>query len=441
LLQQFKKFIDALGLSHAKLGVAVSGGIDSVVLCELSAQAGLSFFLVHCNFQLRGEESERDEQFVRSLAGKYGVEILVKKFNTEEFAAEHKYSIQVAARELRYRWFWQLHKEDEQINMLLAHHANDDIETLLMNFFRGTGLEGLTGMPFRFHDLFCLRPLLNNTRKEIEDFAKKNNLEWVEDSSNQSNKYTRNFFRNELLPMLKKVYPTVEENLLDNIRRFKQINELYKDCVYELKEKLLEQHFPDVIIPVHKLKTCQNTALIYEIIKDYGFGEKQVDEILKLADSESGKYIESVSHQVIKHRKNLIITPNFVLSQNAIAVEKDVDHVRLAYNNLHLQFYPIEKFKLDKSEDTAQLDATLINFPLIVRKWQQGDYFYPLGLRKKKKLARFFIDNKLSLTDKGKLWVVESDKRIIWVIGLRIDDRFKITSSTKEVLELSISSH
>jgi tRNA(Ile)-lysidine synthase len=241
--------------------------------------------------------------------------------------------------------------------------------------------------------------------------------------------------------MLKKVYPTVEENLLDNIRRFKQINELYKGCVYELKEKLLEQHFPDVIIPVHKLKTYQNTALIYEIIKDYGFGEKQVDEILKLADSESGKYIESVSHQVIKHRKNLIITPNFVLSQNAIAVEKDVDHVRLAYNNLHLQFYPIEKFKLDKSEDTAQLDATLINFPLIVRKWQQGDYFYPLGLRKKKKLARFFIDNKLSLTDKGKLWVVESDKRIVWVTGLRIDDRFKITSSTKEVLELSISSH
>jgi tRNA(Ile)-lysidine synthase len=438
LLQDFKNFIATPVLQHAKFGVAVSGGIDSVVLCELCAQAGINFFIVHCNFKLRGGESERDEQFVRTLAKKYGVKILVKEFDTEKYAAENKLSIQVTARDLRYQWFSDLHRQDKNTYILLAHHANDDIETMMMNFFRGTGIEGLTGMPLLSYH-YCLRPLLNNTRKQIQEFAAECHLSWVEDSSNQSSKYARNFFRNELMPMLKKVYPMVEENLLDNIRRFKSIDALYKIGVDKLKEEIFEKNASGVIIPIHKLKPYQHTSLIYEIIKDYGFGEKQVDEISKLMDSESGRYIENEFYQVIRHRKNLIITQKQSSVQTAAAIEKHTKQTRLAENDFSIRLYSIDNLKLNKAETVAQLDAGLVSFPLLIRKWKEGDYFYPLGLRKKKKLSRFFIDQKLSRTDKEKIWIVESESRIIWVAGLRIDDRFKITPSTKEVLELSIS--
>jgi tRNA(Ile)-lysidine synthase len=439
LLQDFKKFIDKPGLPHAKYGIGVSGGIDSVVLCELCAQAGINFFLVHCNFKLRGEESERDEEFVRALAKKYGVNILIKEFDTEKYAVENKLSIQVTARELRYQWFSDLHQQDKNTYILLAHHANDDIETAIMNFFRGTGIEGLTGMPLLSYH-YCLRPLLNNTRKQIQEFAAEHRLSWVEDSSNQSSKYARNFFRNELMPMIKKVYPMVEENLLDNIRRFKNINALYKIGANKLKEEIFERHGADVIIPIHKLKPYRHTSLIYEIIKDYGFNEKQVEEVLKLMESESGKYLENDSYQVIRHRKNLIITPRNKTVETVAVIEKDMRRLHFDGMDLNLKFYSIDNLKLNKTEIVAQLDAGLINFPLLVRKWKEGDYFYPLGLRKKKKLSRFFIDKKLSRADKEKIWIVESGSRIIWIAGWRIDDRFKITGVTKEVLELSISS-
>ena len=438
MLQDFKKFIDKLGLPHAKFGVAISGGIDSVVLCELCAETGIDFFLVHCNFKLRGEESERDEQFVRGLAKKYGVKILVKEFDTEKYAGENKLSIQVAARELRYQWFSDLHQQDKNNYILLGHHANDDIETAMMNFFRGTGIEGLTGMPLLSYH-YCLRPLLNNTRKQIQEFASQHHLSWVEDSSNLSSKYARNFFRNEVMPLLKKVYPMVEENLLDNIRRFKNINALYKIGVDKLKEEIFQRNASGVIIPINKLRPYQHTSLIYEIIKDYGFGEKQVDEILKLMDSGPGRYIENEFYQVMRHRKNLIITQKQSSVQTAAAIEKDTKQLRLAGADFSLRFYSIDHLKLNKAETVAQLDAALVGFPLLIRKWKEGDYFYPLGLRKKKKLSRFFIDQKLSMMDKEKIWIVESESRIIWVPGLRIDDRFKITPATKEVLELSIS--
>lgn len=438
MLEDFKNFIDGLQSPHAKFGVAVSGGIDSVALCELCAQASLPFFLVHCNFKLRGEESERDEQFVRSLAQKYGTQILVKEFNTEKYSLEKKCSIQVAARELRYGWFEDLHRQNKNVYILLAHHANDDIETLMMHFFRGSGLEGLTGMPALSYN-HCLRPLLTKSRQQIECFVKEHHLPWVEDSSNQLNKYTRNFFRNELLPMLKKVYPSVEENLSDNIKRFKNINELYKLGLNKIKKEILECRGSEVIIPIHKLKPYRHTSLVYEIIKEYGFGEKQVDEILKLAESTSGKYIENEFYQVIRHRKNFIITPKKEVNKTITTIERDTIESGVTGINFHLHFCSIEDFKLNKTETIAQLDADLIRFPLLVRRWKTGDYFYPLGLRKKKKLARFFIDQKLSKSARENVWVIESDNRIIWVVGIRIDDRFKITGRTKQVLQLSIS--
>ena len=427
-----------LSLQKDQLLLAVSGGIDSVVLCELCRQTGLNFTIAHCNFRLRGEESERDEQFVRSLGEKYGVEVLVQKFDTAVYADETKISIQEAARDLRYQWFTEVRKEKGFAYTLLAHHADDNIETLLMNFFRGTGLQGLTGIPEGNRRTGLLRPLLNFRRGEIEAFAKENNLQWVEDSSNSSTKYTRNLFRHELIPAIKKLYPQVDENLLDNIERFKKTNTLYRAAVEKLKQDICEHHLAEIRIPIRKLLKYSDTSILYEIIKDYGFGEKQVNEVMKLSEAESGKFIENEQYQIIKHRNWLIIAPK-AAHADIIAIEKDQAPINFSGGVLDIRlFSPKEKLDLDRSAPVAQLDAKHIEFPLLLRKWKQGDYFYPLGMPKKKKLARFFIDQKLPKNQKENVWVVESNKKIVWVVNMRIDDRFKITPSTKEVLQLTL---
>lgn len=440
-LQTFWQFLINYGLhtGNKKVLLAVSGGIDSVVLCELAIEARLSFAIAHCNFGLRGDESDRDEAFVSALGKKYGVEIFVKRFDTTAVAENNRLSIQEAARKLRYDWFEEVRKEHGFAYTLLAHHANDNIETLLMNFFRGTGLDGLTGMPEENAEAHCLRPMLHLRRSEIETYAKERDLQWVEDSSNASNKYTRNFFRNELMPQLRNVFPKVEENLLHNIQRLQQTNTLYRELVDGLKKKVCEVKGEEVHIPVLKLLQYKHTSLIFEIIRDYGFGENYVDEVLKLAEASSGKYIANEQYRIIRHRAWFIIAPK-TINAKTIVIENEGEAVLFDTYKLSLKTIPVEKFSLDKSSHVAQLDIKELQFPLLLRKWKKGDYFYPLGMRKKKKLARFFIDQKLSQTEKEKVWVLESHKRIVWIIGLRIDDRFKVTEATKEVLQLSLSS-
>jgi tRNA(Ile)-lysidine synthase len=465
LLQRYKDFIKAENLFSPKdkLVLAVSGGVDSVVLCELCHQAGFDFMIAHCNFQLRGEESERDEKFVRQLGEKYKAVVVVKNFNTEQYVAEKKISIQVAARNLRYAWFEELMsnkqyatgKENRQSKgtncqlpiadcslpiahcyLLTAHHANDNIETLLMNFFRGTGLDGMKGIPDKVKERKLLRPLLNFKREEIEAFGKENNLVWVEDSTNESSKYTRNYFRNELIPALKKVYPQAEDNLLDTIHRFSQIENLYSVLVSDLKKKLCKERGNDIHIPIKQLLGYKNESLIYEIIKDYSFGEKQVDEVLKLANSESGHFIENDLYRIIRHRHWFIIAAKQTeTSENSIIEEKDRT---VLFPAGKLQIEKTENLKPEPANTVAQFDAAMINFPLLLRKWKTGDYFYPLGMTKKKKLSRFFIDLKLSKIDKENIWVIEMNKKIIWVAGYRIDDRFKITDKAKEVLKITL---
>jgi tRNA(Ile)-lysidine synthase len=438
LVDQFIRFFKRknIPLTGQRFLLAVSGGMDSVVLCRLCRDAGLSFAIAHCNFALRGEESDRDEAFVRGLGEQYKVMVYVAKFDTTGFAQQNKLSIQEAARKLRYDWFETVRKEQGFAYTLLAHHANDNIETVLMNFFRGTGLEGLTGMPEEKADALCLRPMLHLKRSEIAAFARERNLQWVEDSSNTSDKYTRNFFRNKLLPQVQEVFPQAEENLLKNIQRLQHTNKLYKELVEVLKKKVCERRGEEVHIPVLKLMKYRDTSLLYEIIKEFGFGENYVGELIKLAEAPSGRYITNANYRIIRHRAWLIIAPLTVTAQTLV-IEKEDDAIRFDGQQLLLKAFGIDKFSLDKSPVIAQLDANQIRFPLILRKWKKGDYFYPLGMRKKKKLARFFIDQKLSQTQKEKVWVLESHQRIIWIVGLRIDDRFKITETTRRFCSLA----
>lgn len=458
ILNLFKSYTDFIQQHQLfqpgdKLLLAVSGGIDSVVLAYLVKEAGQQFSIAHCNFGLRGEESERDEAFVRELARTLAVPLYIRHFDTKKYAAAQRVSIQVAARELRYNWFRDILDGKAAADLqegfpqtgapyqylLTAHHQDDNIETVFMNFCKGTGIAGLKGMLPRQERI--VRPLLFASREKIAEYARQQGLVWVEDSSNDETKYTRNYFRKVILPSVEKIYPQVRENISANIERFRDAAELYGQAVALAKKKMVETHGAEVRVPVLKLvKSGPRRTLIYEIIKEYGFTAHQAEEVEKLLTSETGRYITSSTHRILRNRAWLVISPLEIIKDQVVVVNKEENEVLFGASRLHLEWLEGESVKYAADNHMAVLDAKEIQFPLIIRKWKEGDYFYPLGLRKKKKLARFFIDQKLSKNEKEKVWVVESHKKIVWVIGYRIDDRVKITPSTHKALQLSISS-
>jgi tRNA(Ile)-lysidine synthase len=454
LLERYTNFINQHQLFQPSenLLLAISGGVDSVVLAWLTKKAGYHFGIAHCNFQLRGEESKRDEAFVISLAQELNIPVYVKRFETLNYADEKGLSIQVAARELRYGWFKELlegkaftdyRSANTQINtpfhyLITAHHKDDNIETVLMNFCKGTGIRGLKGILNKQDNI--IRPLLFASKEEILNCAQENNLSWVEDSSNSEAKYTRNYFRKEVIPTIEKIFPGARENVAASIERYKDVEMLYNEAIQQHKKKLLEIKGQEIHIPVLKLQKSKPTrTILYEIIKEYGFTSQQVAEVGKLLSSETGKYIASPTHRIIRNRAWLIISPLNDKSSEFLVVEKEDNSIYFDLKLLRIKKLKGEEVRFSTDNSMATINAEALQYPLILRKWKAGDYFYPLGMRKKKKLSRFFIDQKLSLTEKENVWVVESHKKIVWVVGQRIDDRFKITPTTKEALQLSIA--
>jgi len=441
LVEAFKNNIAQLNLftANQRLLIAVSGGIDSVVLCELCFLLQQPFAIAHCNFQLRRDESEDDEIFVRSLGESYGVECRVKKFDTTAYASENKISIQVAARTLRYTWFNEILNTDQQFSFIAtAHHADDNIETVLMNFYKGTGISGMRGILPKKDKL--IRPLLFARKDDIVDFSKSRQLLYREDSSNLSDKYSRNYLRHNIIPLIKELYPEADKNMLANINRFRETEVLYTQAVTAQKKRLLELRNHEVHIPVLKLqKTNPLKTIIYEIAKDYGFSPAQVKEIEMLLTADTGKFVASATHRILKNRNWLIISPLQIEKSLIRVIEKDAMQVFFEEGMLNFKQKKISeggKPAFSNDRNIAAFDLKNIRFPLILRKWQLGDYFYPLGMAKKKKLSRFFIDQKLSLLEKEKVWVLEMNKKIIWVINYRIDDRFKIEEDTREIIQI-----
>lgn len=444
LLSQFVQNIKANGLftKTDKLLIAVSGGVDSVVLCDLCFHAGFNFEIAHCNFQLRGEDSEADEKFVIELASKYKVKHHVVKFDTEKYTADNKQNIQLAARNLRYTWFNDILSNDTSItNILTAHHADDNLETILMNFFKGTGINGLKGIQSNHAGIGgkIVRPLLFANKSELVDYAQSNNCQWREDVSNESDKYTRNFFRNQIIPLIENVIPEAKTNVQKNIKRFNEISVIYDNAISNIKLKLLEFKGDEIHIPVLKLlKHDAIETILFEIIKSYNFTSSQLNDAVHLLHADSGKFILSNSHRILKNRNWLIISPNETQDESVFIIESDTKIVHFGSNIITIENTSSTQFSNDS--DIALLDLKNVQFPLLLRKWKQGDYFYPLGMLKKKKLSRFFIDIKLSLLEKENIWVIESNKKIIWVVGKRIDNRFKITDATESVLKLNLVS-
>jgi tRNA(Ile)-lysidine synthase len=420
--------------------VACSGGVDSVVLASLLHKMHQHVEILHCNFNLRGEESKRDEDFVRLLAQSMGLPCYIQSFDTQAAIKTMGKGVQEVARILRYEWFDTViearQKQHKHVYLLTAHHADDQAETIAMNFFRGTGMAGMHGMQMKAGIL--IRPLLFAKRAEILDFAYSNAIAWVDDSSNVEDNYTRNHFRHHVMPQVEKMYPAVTQNLLDNAKRFSEMEIIYNKQIEMVKSALIEQQGQSLAIPVKKLRSMSPLdTVMFEVFRDFGFSAHQVPEIKKLFDAISGKSVSSATHRVLRNRNWLLIDSIEDKTQEITIIEEGIESV--PFDNTLMQISRHVGYRSpDDNANHAWIDLEAIRFPLILRPWKPGDYFYPLGMRKKKKVAKLLTDLKLSLAEKENQYVIESDKKIIWVVGRRIDDRVKIKASTNKILSISL---
>lgn len=438
LLSQFQSFITSNALFDPKdrLLVAVSGGVDSVVLCELLHLNNDDFAIAHCNFQLRGLESDGDEDFVRGMAEKYQVPFHCIRFETLSVAEKQNISTQMAARDLRYEWFDELMKENNYRYLLTAHHANDLLETSLFNFTKGTGIAGLRGIRRKKDQI--IRPLSFATKESILTYGEHHKLHWREDSSNSSNKYHRNRIRNLVIPELKKINPGLEKTYMQNQERFEALEALLK----EQSQKILKK-FSSMKNGVRKLDMSWldvktgGLIILEDILRPYGFNIDQCKAIITaLGTSISGKRFVSEDSELVVDREQLIITP--IESEiEPLAIEKDA--TQLDYKGQHFSLnYRDGAAEISTDSDLAYLDADKLAFPLKIRQWREGDRFVPLGMKQQKKLSDFMIDAKIPLNLKNHVLLFESGEDIIWVAGHRIDDRYKITKSTKRTLIIKL---
>jgi tRNA(Ile)-lysidine synthase len=426
MLQKFQQHIqnEFSFLNDKKLLVAISGGIDSVVLTHLLVQLNCNVSLAHCNFKLRKEESEADELFVKNLAKSLDLQVFTKAFKTSAIATEQKKSIQLTARELRYDWFQELIENYTFNFVLTAHHADDNLETFIINLTRGTGLDGLTGIPKQNKNI--VRPLLPFSRKEIKDYATQNKLTWREDKSNASTKYLRNKIRHKIAPVLKEINPSLLNSFSFTLKNLSESKQIIIDKIEDVKEVLVTEKIISkkrvLVIDVHKINNLSNPkAYLYQILNNYHFTEW--NDILDLLNAQSGKQIFSKTHVLLKDRSELLLykKEDFTNQQAVFYIEKN------QFKTTAPIVLSIEKATTISAteKDTIYVDESLLSFPLQIRKWQTGDVFYPLGMQGKKKLSKYFKDEKMSLLEKENTWLLCTSKNeIVWIINKRQDRRF-----------------
>lgn len=416
-----------------KLLVACSGGIDSVVLARLLKELKFNISLAHCNFSLRGNESDADEKFVISLADKLSIPIHNKKLETEHYKKANKVSTQVAARELRYRWFDELCKKHSFDFILTGHHIDDEIETFLINLSRGTGIKGLIGIPETNHKV--IRPLLTLTRNDIYKYASKHNISWREDSSNETTDYLRNKFRLEVIPNLKETNANFLTGFKKTTTHLKSSLSLVSDYMELIKKLVLTIKKASIEIDIAKLKDLPNTDfLLYELLSPYGF--TSWNDISNLLNAQSGKQIYSEKYRLLKNRDVLILVEKTKIKNEHIYYINEGD--TMLKSPFLCNIVQVDKV-LELSPNNLYVDFEKLVFPLKLRLWEDGDYFFPFGMKGKKKLSKFFKDEKLSLIAKEKVWVLLSENNIIWVVGMRSDGRFKVDDKTKHILKITYS--
>ena len=390
--------------------------------------------LAHCNFQLRGKESDKDETFVKKLAKDLKAPIFIQSFETTVYAKKQKLSIQLAARELRYKWFNEVLRNNRLDFVLTAHHADDVLETFLINTTRGTGLDGLTGIPERNGNI--IRPLLPFSRPQIEKYAKDNGIAWREDQTNLETNYPRNKIRHKIIPVLKEINPGLLASFKTTLENLKGSRQIIEDKISELSNDLVIKDGDELKLDIGQLTKLSNPkAYLFELLKPYGFTEW--NDVRDLLDAQSGKKILSSTHQLVKDRKYLLLVENFKDEKNTSIYKVNTNDIYLDEKGIKMKFtYLKESLSAINNNNIALLDLDSLKFPLIVRKWQKGDYFYPLGMNGKKKLSKYFKDEKISILDKEKIWLLCSEDQVAWVIGKRLDNRFRITDKTKNTLKI-----
>ncbi|GEP50764.1 tRNA(Ile)-lysidine synthase [Flavobacterium noncentrifugens] len=421
-------------LKGKKLLLATSGGIDSMVLVDLLLKENFEIAIAHCNFQLRGIESFEDQKFIENFAQKNNIPVFITQFDTKAFAEDYKLSTQVAARELRYNWFYELLETENFDYILTAHHADDNLETFLINLSRGTGIEGLTGIPQQNEKI--IRPLLAFSRNEIEAYANENQIEWREDSSNASDKYLRNKVRHHIVPLLKDLNPGFLSAFQKTQDYLQQTQGMAEDAAIMVYQQVAQEANDEIHFNLKKLKKLSNYhSYLYQWLSEFGFSAWK--DIYALADSQSGKQVFSPEFRLVKNRDFLILSPLKNLKETSeFLINENTTDVNFP---IKLSFSKVDSV-IETSNKTIFTDVDKLKFPLILRRWNEGDVFEPFGMDgKSKKVSKFFKDEKFSLAEKEKTWLLCSGNKIIWIVGKRADERFKVSETTKNILQIALS--
>lgn len=435
MLDKIKRYIadNKLFEQSDKLLVGLSGGADSMALLNVLIELKYDCFAAHCNFHLRGEESDKDQLYVEDWCNFKNIPLITVDFDTTKYAADNKISIEMAARELRYGWFERVRKEHDADYIAVGHHLNDSIETFLLNLIRGTGISGLSGIVPKNGRV--VRPLLSVSREEIEEYLDGKATNFRVDSTNLEDIYTRNFVRLNLLPSLEKINPSINDAIARTSKNLSEVEKVYRHVMEkDIKEVLL-----DNVIDIVKLRqTISPQSVLFEILFPLGFSPSSIEDVLDSIDATPGKVFYSPSHRLIKDRISLLIDE---LSTNEVenrtfTINKGNTHIDLPLDmSFDVKPYPVD---ITKSPKYLYLDADLITYPLVLRKWQLGDWFVPFGMKGRKKLSDFFTDQKFSIKDKEDVWILVSGEDIVWVVGHRSDDRFRVTPKTKNILVINI---
>ena len=409
-----------------KIILAISAGADSVCLFHIFRSFGVNMELAHCNFKLRDNHSDEDEDFIKNLGNKYEIKFHIKSFETASYAKKNNLSIQMAARQLRYNWFNSLLIKRNANYIATAHHKDDSIETFFINLIRGSGIRGLVGIKQTDK---IIRPFLSIEKNQIINFLNKNKFKYREDITNSSLKYLRNKIRIKLIPLLLNLNPSIKENIFNEMKILENTSIVFSDYVNQIRQKIVVQKSDAFYINISSLnKLLPLKIYLFELLRPFGF--MKVDDIINSLNGQSGKTFYSRTHKLIIDRDSIIITKNQDITSKQYTLEENINFKN---ENFSIKFSTSKKINFSLNKDIAELDYSKINFPLKLRKWRFGDSFIPLGMKNYKKISDFFIDEKFSLVQKEKQWILCDKKNIIWIVGYRIDDRYKVTSKTKKL--------
>ena len=445
MINQFKKYIinNNLIQPNGKVLLAISGGIDSVIMLDLVSKTKINYAIAHCNFELRGEESDKDEEFVTQLAKKYNVKLFVNRCNANNYSKSKDLSIQESARELRYNWFNKVCLNNNFTNIAIAHNQDDNIETFFINLFRGAGIKGLKSIPIKRYNI--IRPLMFATRKQIVEYAKENNIEYREDSSNSSDYYLRNNIRHHLIPKIKEISPGFAKAAQKSISNLSDADLLLQSVIDEKKSLLfVSDSKNNILIPINDLINLKpNNVWVFYLLKEFGFSREKSDAICLLLQNKNdniGKRFSSPDHELLIDRNNLIIRKT-IIKQSSTKVQISV--------NQHQLEVPISmtmesqkntpKFTFSRSNNIAYFNLDKLAFPLTIRPWQVGDRIIPFGMNGSKLVSDILIDNKVNSFEKENTYVLLSGKKIIWVVGHRTSNEFRIKKSTKDIYVVSLA--